>query len=293
MTTTYLTIMMNRLEKMHIEVASASATELAARPIRPREAVYDCSRLLYIRSGTGKLISSGEEWKLEPGVIGILPPGIAHLIEADPEGTLNVAWCHFHASFDDRDIYRTLGLPMTVRTDDTESADALFDKLIAALQRGELTSRLRVKAAVLELICCYLDAIPPIVGKAYPSQELQKIDTVLTYIDDHLAENITVEELARQVFLHPNYFIVFFKSMMGHSPIQYVNIRRMETAKSLLLQPNCNVSDVAARVGMQIYYFSRMFKAHTGLAPSRYRKQAAGIGAQTTADLDEEWGTDA
>lgn len=290
---TYLTIMMNRLEKMHIEVASASETELAARAVKPREAVYDCSRLLYIRTGTGRLSASGEERKLGPGVICILPPGIAHMIEADPDVTLNVAWCHFHASFDDRDIYRTLGLPMTVSTEDAESVDASFDKLITALKRDELTTRLRVKAAMLELISCYLDAIPPIVGEAYPSQELQKIDTVLTYIDDHLADNITVEELAGQVFLHPNYFIVFFKALMGHSPIQYVNIRRMETAKSLLLLPDCNVSDVAVRVGMQIYYFSRMFKAHTGLTPSRYRKQAAGIGALTAADSDEEWSTDA
>mgnify|MGYP001356946626 CR=1 FL=1 len=293
MTKTYLTIMMNRLEIMHIEVASASATELAARPVKSREEVYDCSRMFYIRSGTGTLRALDQERKLGPGVICILSPGIAHQIEADPDAALNVAWCHFHASFDDRDIYQNLGLPLTVRTEDAEAVGALFDKLIDAFNRCGLTSRLRVKAAVLELICCYLDAIPPIVGKAYPSQELQKIDTVLTYIDDHLAENITVEELARQVFLHPNYFIVFFKTLMGHSPIQYVNIRRMETAKALLLQPHGNVSDVAARIGMQIHYFSRMFKAHTGLAPSRYRKQAAGVGAQTVADADEDWGTEA
>jgi AraC family transcriptional regulator of arabinose operon len=84
-----------------------------------------------------------------------------------------------------------------------------------------------------------------------------------------------VENLAKQVYLHPNYFIVFFKGILGYSPIQYVNQRRMETAKGLLLQPECNVSAVASQVGMQIYYFSRMFKAHTGLTPSHYRKQAA------------------
>lgn len=292
MTTTYLTIMMKHLEQMHLEVATASVTELGARAARPRESVYDCNRLLFIRSGSGRLTVQEGERELSPGVLCILLSGTAHVIEADPGETLEVAWCHFHASFDGRDIYRNLGLPLTVRTENIELVGTLFDKMIEELKRDGLTSRLRVKAAILELISSYLEAIPPIVGKAYPSQEMQKIDTILKYIDDHLADNITVEDLARQVYLHPNYFIVFFKAMMGHSPIQYVNLQRMETAKSLLLLPECNVSDVAARVGMQIYYFSRMFKAHTGLAPSRYRKQVGGIGALAAAEPDEDWGTE-
>ena len=74
---------------------------------------------------------------------------------------------------------------------------------------GRLTSRLRIKAAMLELISMYLESIPKERVPVYPSPELQKIDVVLKYIDDHLADNITVEELAKQVYLHPNYFIVF------------------------------------------------------------------------------------
>jgi len=293
MTTTYLTIMMKHLEQMHIEVATASVTELEARSIKPREAVYDCNRLLFIRSGSGKISIHDKEWKLSPGVICILLSGTSHRIEADMDQTLDIYWCHVHASFDDREIYRTLGLPLAVCTENVGQVAALFEKLIAELSRDGLTSRLRVKAAILELVCSYLDAIPPIVSNNYPSQELRKIDTILKYIDDHLAENISVEDLARQVYLHPNYFIVFFKAMMGHSPIQYVNLRRMEMAKSLLLLPECNVSDVAARVGMQIYYFSRMFKAHTGLAPSRYRKQSVGIGALASIESEEDWGSEA
>lgn len=293
MTTTYLTIMMKHLEQMQIEVASASVSELAARPSKPREAAYDCNRLLFVRSGTGKLHTSEDEHRLVPGTLCSLISGTSHMIEPDQGKSLNILWCHYHASFDDRDIYKMLGLPLTVRMGNIGQIAGLFDRLIGELQREGLTSRLRVKSIILELISSYLDAMPPIVGSAYPSQELQKIDKVLQYIDDHLAENITIDDLARQVFLHPNYFIVFFKAMMGHSPIQYVNQRRMETAKSLLLLPECNVSDVAARVGMQIYYFSRMFKAHTGITPSRYRKQAVGLGSLATADSDEDWGADA
>lgn len=292
MTTTYFTILMKHLEQTQIEVATASASELNTRTMRPKEAVYDCHRLLFIRSGKGRLIVNGQERPLLPGMLILLLSGTAHRFEVDPGVTMHVDWCHFHVGFDNRDIYRTLGLPLVVRTDRVEEIKGIFDKLTTELARNGLTSRLRIKAALLELISCYLDEVPMHTEKIDPSQDLQKIDTILQYIDDHLADNITVEDLARLVYLHPNYFIVFFKSMMGHSPIQYVNHRRMELAKSLLLMQECSVSDIAAQVGMQIYYFSRMFKAHTGLTPSRYRKQALGIGASAGGGTDEELGVE-
>jgi AraC family transcriptional regulator of arabinose operon len=277
MTTTYFTILLKHLEQMQIEVASASETEVGTISVKSREVVYDCNRILFIRSGRGRLWALGQERELLPGTLCVLLSGTAHRIAVDPGEVLIIQWCHFHTSYGDRDIYRTLNLPVQIQVENKAPVSGLFDKLIHELKQDHLTSRLRVKAMMLELISVYLEHLPLGIGKVYPTQELQKIDIVLKYIDDHLADNITVEELARQIYLHPNYFIVFFKSMLGYPPIQYVNHRRMETAKTLLLQPDCNVSEVAARVGMQIYYFSRMFKAHTGLTPSRFRKQALGI----------------
>lgn len=274
MKSTYFTVMMNHLEQMQIEVASASVSEVEAISVQPKDTVFSCNRFLYIRSGQGRLWALGKEYELTPGTLCVLLSGIPHRVAVDPGEVMTMQWCHFHASYGDRQIYRTLDFPPVVSVANKAAVNEIFGKLIVELKSNRLTSRLRVKAAILELISVFLEELPGSLKAAEPSQELQKIDTVLQYIDDHLADNITVEELARQVYLHPNYFIVFFKSMTGYSPIQYVNQRRMEMAKTLLMQPECNISDVAARVGMQIYYFSRMFKAHTGLTPSRYRKQS-------------------
>jgi AraC-like DNA-binding protein len=270
-----MTVLMKHLEQIQIEVTAASETEVGAISIKLRDVSFDGNRFLYIRSGKGRLWALGHEYELVPGTLCVLLSGTPHRVAADPGEVLGIQWCHFHASYGDHEIYRTLQLPITVLLGNKSAASQLFARIIEEMKHGRLTSRLRLKAAVLELISLYLDELPWGLDSVPHSQELKKIDTVLNYIDEHLADNITVEELARQVYLHPNYFIVFFKAMMGSSPIQYVNQRRMETAKSLLLRPENNVSDVAARVGMQIYYFSRMFKAHTGLTPSRFRKLAA------------------
>jgi len=285
MSANFLTIMMKHFEQMSFEVAAAAETALDASSAKDRDDVYDCSRFLFVKEGSGKLYAMNQETALEKGSLIILLAGMPHRFEASEKEPLVVQWCHFRSSFEDRDLYRTLQMPYHIRISNPEPVIALFRKLFEELARDGLTSRLKLKAAMLELISVYLDNLS-IPDNEATSDDLQKIDLVLKYIDEHIAENITVESLARQVFLHPNYFIVFFKGILGYSPIQYVNQRRMEIAKNLLLKPECNVSAVAGKVGMQIYYFSRMFKAHTGLTPSRYRKQTAAFAA-SAADKEE------
>jgi len=292
MSANFLTIMMKHFEQMNFEIAAAAETVLDADSAKDRDDIYDCSRFLYVKEGTGKLRAMNQVTQLSEGSLIILLSGVPHRFEIGEYERLTVQWCHFRSSYEDRDLYRTLQMPYHIRISDGRPVSALFGKLFEELARDGLTSRLKLKAAMLELISVYLDHLSLPDNEAI-SDDLQKIDLVLNYIDEHIAENITVESLARQVYLHPNYFIVFFKGILGYSPIQYVNMRRMEIAKSLLLKPECNVSAVAGKVGMQIYYFSRMFKAHTGLTPSRYRKQAAAFTSSAGNDpADKEEGRD-
>jgi AraC family transcriptional regulator of arabinose operon len=275
MTTNYLTILMKHLENMNIEVAAAAETILTTASLKDRENVYDCNRFLFVKEGNGKLLVHDQEIPLTKGKFCVLLSGIPHRISLDSEEVLTLEWCHFRSSYEDRDLFRVLQIPFHTQITNEHATSVYFERLFNELVQDTLTSRLRIKAIMLELISNYLESLPISVNDEAPTEDMQKVDMVLQYIDDHLSDNITVENLAKQVYLHPNYFIVFFKGILGYSPIQYVNLRRMETAKGLLLQPECNVSAVANRVGMQIYYFSRMFKAHTGLTPSHYRKQAA------------------
>ncbi len=287
MTTNYITIMMKHFEHMNIEVAAGAETVLNASSVKDREDVYDCNRFLFVKAGEGVLIVQDKEIPLVKGMFCAILSGTPHRVALEPNENLTVQWCHFRSSYEDRDLYRTLKIPFHIQLTDVNEASALFDRLFEELAEDRLTSRLRIKAIMLELISLYLDNLPIGSKEGTPTEDLQKIDLVLQYIDNHLDDNITVESLAKQVYLHPNYFIVFFKGILGYSPIQYVNQRRMEIAKGLLLLPECNVSTVASRVGMQIYYFSRMFKAHTGLTPSRYRKQAAAFAASKPQPLTQ------
>ena len=288
MRTNYITIMMKHFEQMNLEVAAAAETVLDASVLKDKDTVYDCHRFLFVRSsGEGKLIAQNKEIPLESGKLFILLAGMPHRIVLEPGESATLQWCHFRSSYEDRDLYRALQIPFHIQVEDETAVSGIFVRLFEELARNGLTSKLKIKAAMLELISIFFESLPIDFRNEAPTQDLKKIEAVMKYVDEHLAENITVEDMAKQVYLHPNYFIVFFKGILGYSPIQYVNLRRMEIAKSLLLKQDSNVSSVAGQVGMQIYYFSRMFKAHTGLTPSRFRKQAAFIAASSGEDSNE------
>ncbi|CAI6065271.1 helix-turn-helix transcriptional regulator [Cohnella sp. JJ-181] len=275
----YFNILMNHLEKMQFEVAAASFDEYGGVE-EGRPDIYDCNRALLVTGGSGLLHIDDRSFPMIAGTFSFLLAGKAHWIEAKRGEKLSYWWCHFRASYSDRALYQAIGMPEHVRIPDLGKATAMFARIRANLLSAQPTARLRIKTSFMELISIYIDHFVAASEHRAPlSPEIEKLETVLCYVDEHLVDTITVEDLAGLIYLHPNYFIVFFKGLMGCSPIQYVNQRRLEVARTLLADPSSNVSDVAARIGMKIYYFSRMFKAYTGLTPSRYKKLVLGYGA--------------
>ena len=95
-----------------------------------------------------------------------------------------------------------------------------------------------------------------------------KVQKAITYIEEHLAENIEVGDLASQVFWSEGYFRNVFKEITGFTPIQYINRKKIMKSIDYIEKSNMNVQEAAERVG--IYdpsYYSRLFKQHMGYSP--------------------------
>ena len=98
----------------------------------------------------------------------------------------------------------------------------------------------------------------------YKTDEIfEKFQRVLTYIESHYMQAISLENLAKTTGFTPKYFCKFFRFMTGISPIDYVNKYRVERACELLLNSDLHVSDVSLHCGFNdISYFIRTFKKH-------------------------------
>lgn len=108
---------------------------------------------------------------------------------------------------------------------------------------------------------------------AFSDTKRPEIIKALEYINRHYMNNITLNDVASYVGFSRNYFCRIFKEETGENFVEYLNRFRVEKAKRLLRSSNCNVLEVAAKVGMQDYrYFCKVFKTLTGYKPSAFKK---------------------
>jgi len=267
---TYKTIIRNYFQRFHADVTMAAFSY--ARPGLKVERLPEFYRLWYIKEGEGLLSAEGKAYEVHAGQLYLLPPGSELSLDSLAQPEIGIYWCHFRASMGDSQFFELLQLPFCVDSVHGERIMASFDSLIHAFHSTSLSSDLRVRAGMLEIIAYYLDYCQLQEEILRRIDSLEMIQRVLEYIDGHLAGTIGVEELAKLAYLHPNYFISFFKNAVGLSPIQYVNKRRMEEARKLLEQTDRAVNEVAGQVGLQNHYLSRLFKQYMGLSPSHYRR---------------------
>lgn len=103
------------------------------------------------------------------------------------------------------------------------------------------------------------------------SSQHKLVGEAIRYIKEHIAEKLTVDDLAACVGLSKFYFLREFKRLTGFTPVSYINVLRCEYAKELLRSGKYKVKDVAALSGFENdSYFANVFKRHTGILPSQF-----------------------
>jgi AraC-like DNA-binding protein len=105
-----------------------------------------------------------------------------------------------------------------------------------------------------------------------PLSDNAKILRSIAYMQEHLTERIQVSKLAARINVSASYFFALFKRQTGYAPIDFFIHLRMRRACHLLDSTRLSVKQIADQLGYDDpFYFSRLFKSVTSLAPSEYR----------------------
>ena len=99
------------------------------------------------------------------------------------------------------------------------------------------------------------------------------INQSIQYINVHYDQRLTLDAMARRVFLSPPYFSRIFKEETGETFTAYLNRVRVDRSRDLLRHKHLRLADIALLVGFEDQsYFTKVFKKITGMPPLRYRE---------------------
>lgn len=139
-----------------------------------------------------------------------------------------------------------------------------------------------------EIIIAHLDTLLKYANRFYERQFLNRKELghdlleqfnrhLSTYFEqDELTKNgiPTIEQIAVDMSVSQRYLSDTLKKETGKTTTEHLQLRLIDEAKNILLQPNKNISDVAYELGFEYpAYFSRLFKKKEGMSPSAYRQK--------------------
>ena len=144
------------------------------------------------------------------------------------------------------------------------------ERLFDYLRASDIQETFELQAWVLDVVFHVINF--------YDGRNAENLDSIIdsakAYIHDNCDKDISLNDVSNHVFFHPVYFSRFFKEKTGENFVNYLRKLRMEKAASLLLNPSYMIHQVSAMVGYQDFkYFAKLFKAHTGMTPSGYRRK--------------------
>lgn len=109
---------------------------------------------------------------------------------------------------------------------------------------------------------------------ANPQMAHREIEVVKQYIYDHYKEEISIDMLARLVYMAPSYLSAVFKKETGQNLSKFIKEYRMEKAKDMLENTHMKIVQVSEAVGYpNVSYFCQSFREFYGISPQKFRNQ--------------------
>ncbi|MHB1008239.1 MAG: PocR ligand-binding domain-containing protein [Propionibacteriaceae bacterium] len=137
-------------------------------------------------------------------------------------------------------------------------------------RRSASINRFQAQVHVERLLAMVLDEV--VHSRPHRRPDLRD---VLNEIARHPNRALTLTEAATTTHWSPGHLSKLFRSVTGYTFVSYVTAWRIARAQLMLASTQMPVRNVAAELDFhQVNYFSRVFRAHTGMTPSEFRRQS-------------------
>lgn len=155
-----------------------------------------------------------------------------------------------------------------------QAAYELILQIFEESQSRKIGYELAISAAIKNLLLLMLRNDNRDLSAHAEDSGIARLRPALDYIDKHLGERITVEDVCSLLNLSYHYFIKYFKKVMGISFVDYVNYKRIKKAERLLLTGDLSMMDVSFEVGiLNMAQFYKLFKRHNQCSPKEFKQR--------------------
>ncbi len=232
--------------------------------------------LCYAVSGTVHAVVDGHDLTLSQGQMVLCAPEAFHMLYARE----NQAPSFAIAVFDAREL-TVQGLCGTVL--DAGDLCPALDRMVQEYTQPDRFS----ESVVFHLLCLVLlrlcrdgALLPAVQAPARPQQgETDIIRRAQQHIANHIREKLSVTLVAERIDVSPSYMTALFHKHLSISPGEYIRRAKLQESKRLIQEGSMNFTEIAAALEYStVHHFSRQFKAHFGMTPTDYAKQAVAKG---------------
>lgn len=184
-----------------------------------------------------------------------------------------LAYIHVYSNFDIRAIKARLLELLVILSRATIEAGA--DPAETFRLSEDFISQLEKHTDTDQLALWISDIVRRFVQQAFDLARVKHSDVVfktISFIKRNCAENLSLNSLAREVYLSKSYLSSVFKKETGMSLTAYITKVRIEKSKTLLLEDSGSLANISNQCGFKDQsYFTKVFKKETGVSPKRFR----------------------
>ncbi|MGL4383270.1 MAG: AraC family transcriptional regulator [Bacilli bacterium] len=222
--------------------------------------------LLYCTEGCGQVSINEQVFILKANQFIIIPYLKAHTYQSDNKRPWSIFWMHYHETTTKEVINGSIDDQFN-----TTFIQYIFSNMLHSLANKSQNTMVYInKNARLLLVSLnhYLEA------HQLKNDHLPEFDRFNDYINLHLKNKITLEDLCNYSNYSPSHINKIFNLKYQLSPIDYIIKIKIEHSCILLRNTNLSIKDIACAIGYDdSLYYSRLFKKKMHLSPSQYRKQ--------------------
>lgn len=226
-------------------------------------------QFLFVKEGSGTFKAGDKTYPLGKGSILYAAKGVPH--EYYPNGEVfTTYWVVFRGEYIS-ELMKTLGFDeyMLAENAANETVQSLFNMLLSAANEPNYGSEKCSKILyeyILEMRKIFCEKSSANLGANRITEK------AVEYINENFSRDITLEELAEMSGVSMQHFCRLFKAKFGLRPMEYIALKRIAYAKSLLESTDESVARIGELSGYENpTYFGMVFRKYEGVSPSRYR----------------------